>query len=147
MSQSHTEHGAALVEFAIALPLLLITIGGIADFGLMLRTFEVTANAAREGARLAAIPGNEENGYASVIARVTDCLTDSRLTGSRTVAVAPEAVALGGLTASGVRVTVTYDYDSLFLGRLAGLFGGTFTDTITIRSTALMRLQVAGVAS
>ncbi len=47
-----TERGAALVELALVLPLLLVVIAGIVDFGLAFQRFEVVANAAREGARL-----------------------------------------------------------------------------------------------
>ena len=44
------ERGAALVEFALALPLLLVVIAGIVDFGFTLQRYEVITNAAREGA-------------------------------------------------------------------------------------------------
>ncbi len=47
------ERGAALVEFALALPLLLVVIAGIVDFGFVFQRYEVVTNAAREGARLA----------------------------------------------------------------------------------------------
>ena len=51
------ERGAELVEFALALPLLLVVFGGIIDFGLLLQRHQVLSNAAREGARLAVLPG------------------------------------------------------------------------------------------
>ena len=47
------ERGAALVEFALALPLLLVVIAGIVDFGFTFQRYEVVTNAAREGARMA----------------------------------------------------------------------------------------------
>ncbi len=52
-----TDRGAALVEFALVLPLLLVIIGGIVDFGFLFQRYEVVTNAAREGARLAVLPG------------------------------------------------------------------------------------------
>ena len=51
------ERGAALVEFALALPLLLVVLAGIVDFGFVFQRYEVVTNAAREGARLATLPG------------------------------------------------------------------------------------------
>ncbi len=51
------ERGAALVEFALALPLLLVVLAGIVDFGFVFQRYEVITNAAREGARLATLPG------------------------------------------------------------------------------------------
>ena len=52
-----SQAGAELVEFALVLPLLLLVFGGIIDFGLLLQRQQVLTNAAREGARLAVLPG------------------------------------------------------------------------------------------
>ena len=52
-----SELGAELIEFAFALPLLLVVVLGIADYGFMMQRFEVLSNAAREGARVAILPG------------------------------------------------------------------------------------------
>ena len=56
-STGGAERGAALVEFALAVPLLLVVIAGIVDFGFVFQRYEVITNAAREGARLASLPG------------------------------------------------------------------------------------------
>ena len=45
------------MEFALTLPLLLVVIAGIVDFGFVFQRYEVITNAAREGARLASLPG------------------------------------------------------------------------------------------
>src|ERR1051326_4995354 len=52
-----TEHGAELIEFAMTFPLLLLVVMGIMDFGLLFQQYEVLTNAAREGARVAVLPG------------------------------------------------------------------------------------------
>ena len=52
-----SQSGAELVEFALVLPILLLVFGGIVDFGLLLQRQQVITNAAREGARLAVLPG------------------------------------------------------------------------------------------
>jgi Flp pilus assembly protein TadG len=49
--------GAALVEFAIVLPLLMVLLLGIMEFGMMMRDYIMLAQGAREGARTAAIGG------------------------------------------------------------------------------------------
>ena len=49
--QSRRERGAAAVEMAIVLPLLLLIVGGIIDFGRFFYTQNIVVNAAREGAR------------------------------------------------------------------------------------------------
>ena len=63
-----SQSGAELVEFALVLPILLLIFGGIVDFGLLLQRQQVITNAAREGARLAVLPGYTQ---ADVQARVT----------------------------------------------------------------------------
>ena len=45
------QKGAAAVEFAIVLPLLVSLVFGIIDFGLLLNNKQVITNASREGAR------------------------------------------------------------------------------------------------
>ena len=59
------ERGAALVEFALVAPLLLVVIAGIVDFGFLFQRYEVLTNAAREGARLGSLPGYVTCGTAS----------------------------------------------------------------------------------
>lgn len=139
--------GGQLVEFALVLPIMLLLITGIAEFGFLFQTYEVTTNAAREGVRLAVLPGNEANNYAVVTARVNDYMASTGLPGTYTTAVAPQQVQIApGQTANGVRVTVTYTYDSLFIGPIVGLFSGTFADTIVYQTAAQMRTHIAAVA-
>ena len=47
-----TERGQAVIELALTLPLLLLVVFGIIDFGFMFQRYESVTNAAREGARL-----------------------------------------------------------------------------------------------
>ena len=54
------ERGAAAVEMAIILPLLLLVIGGIVDFGRFFFSQVTFANAAREGARAAVVGADGE---------------------------------------------------------------------------------------
>lgn len=49
------EKGQALIEFALILPILLILVGGIIDFGWLFYNQSSLNNAAREGARYAIV--------------------------------------------------------------------------------------------
>jgi Flp pilus assembly protein TadG len=51
------ERGAAAVEFALVLPILVVILLGIVDFGLEMNSQAIIANAAREGARTASLGG------------------------------------------------------------------------------------------
>ena len=50
------EDGAALIEFAVTLPLMLLVLLGTIDFGMLSRAIGPD-HAAREGARIAVLPG------------------------------------------------------------------------------------------
>jgi len=51
------DRGAAAVEFALVLPMLLLVIFGLIDFGRLLNAQVKVTEAAREGARAAAVAG------------------------------------------------------------------------------------------
>jgi Flp pilus assembly protein TadG len=143
----HSDKGAQLIELAIVTPLLVVVAAGIAESGLFFRCVQVTQNAAREGARLAAIPGSDQNNYAIVGVRVAEYITQSGLTGAVTTATSTVAIPIGpGLNANGVQVVVTYTYNCLFLGPALGLINGTFVPTMTYQTGAQMRTQIAAVA-
>jgi Flp pilus assembly protein TadG len=138
-----SERGAQLVEFALVLPVLLLIILGIAEFGLIFQRLEVVTNAAREGARIAVLPGY---GTADVQSRVAAYMTAGRVPttaspANPTVAVANWTVTLpGGTTLAGKRVTVTYTHTFLFVQGLAGIFGGSFT-TVPLVAVSEMRTE------
>jgi hypothetical protein len=68
--------GQALTEFVLVLPILLILIFGIIEFGLAFRTYQIVTNSAREGARVAVIPSSDTG---DVEAAVRDRLLSSGL--------------------------------------------------------------------
>jgi Flp pilus assembly protein TadG len=49
------ERGATVVEFAILLPVLLMVLGGVIDFGIALNADVTVSHAAHEGARLSSL--------------------------------------------------------------------------------------------
>jgi len=54
-----SEKGASAVEFAIILPILIILVFGIVEFGIAYNNYIALTHAAREGARLAAVNMDE----------------------------------------------------------------------------------------
>ncbi len=138
-----SERGAELVEFALVLPLLLFIVLGLVDFGFLFQRFEVTTNAAREGARMAVLPGYVN---ADVTARVQNYFTTGGVattTGNPSVVVTNVTIPTGGGPAlPGKRVAVTYASPYLFVGPIAGWFGGTFTSA-NLTAVAVMRDELA----
>jgi len=135
------EKGAELIEFALVLPLLLLVMFGIMDFGLLFQRYETVTNAAREGARIAVLPGY---GQADVQARVSQYLAASGLTATPSIAyVGPQALNVGGACVTLTGVTVGYPHQYLFIGKIVGLFGGAGFTTKTLTATAKMRFEGA----
>lgn len=138
-----SERGAELIEFALVLPMLLVIVLGIVDFGFLFQRMQVMTNAAREGARIAVLQG-----YA-----ITDVQARARAfvqTGGVPTTATNPAVQVtnvtiptgaGGPTMTGRRVEVTYTHQYLFIGPIAGWFGGTFTSA-PVRGIAIMRNEV-----
>jgi Flp pilus assembly protein TadG len=137
------DDGAQLVEFALVLPLLLFVMLGIAEFGFMFQRYEVVTNAAREGARLAVLPGY---GTTDVEARVATFITSGRVpttTSPANPVVLVESVSIpvpGKAAISGRRVTVTYTYSIQFVNALTAFFGSQ-GPTIPLRAVAEMRTE------
>jgi Flp pilus assembly protein TadG len=144
------DRGSELIEFTLVTPLLLLVLFGIVDFGLLFRRYEVLTNAAREGARVAAIPGYTN---AQIQQRVTDYLNASGLsvpaTFPGTVAVTTDSVSVGGTPECFMTVKgVTFNYTNNFLafGRIITLIGGgTGFASKTLTLTAKMRYEGAAL--
>jgi Flp pilus assembly protein TadG len=138
------EQGAELIEFAVALPILLMVTAGIVDFGFLMQRREVVANAAREGARVGLLP---DFGIDDVTDRVNTYLAASGLD-----AVAPQVnygsieLSPGGPTIDVVQVIVEYPHQFIFLSPMALLAGGDAKADITLRAGSTMRREVAAAA-
>jgi len=63
--------GAAAVEFALVVPILLILVFGIVDFGLAMFSQNLVGNAAREGARTASLGGTQAQTVQAATAAMT----------------------------------------------------------------------------
>jgi Flp pilus assembly protein TadG len=133
-----TEEGAAMIEFALVLPILLMLVFGIINFGFALYNKEVITNASREGARYGIIIGDPRPSATQITNVVTSYLTNVGWDASQaTINVTPAAGATGG--ASGSDLTVRVDYPYTFLV-LPGLIPG-FSSSITLSAQTLMKLE------
>ena len=131
-----SERGAELVEFALVFPTLLLVMLGIADFGFLFQHYEVVTNAAREGARVAILPGYGDG--------VNQYMTASGLTPTTPPTVgAPQTIAVGGQCITVKPVTVSYDHHFIFLGPIIGLLGGSGFSDKTLHATSSMRVEMA----
>ena len=134
------EEAAQLVEFALVLPMLLLVVLGIAEFGFIFQRYEVVTNAAREGARMAVLPGYTP---ADVEARVRVYVNQGRVPTTLTnpnIVVTDVAIPVGGglPAVNAKRVTVTYTHGYMFLPNIGNWFGASYT-TVPLVAVAEMR--------
>jgi Flp pilus assembly protein TadG len=129
--------GTSVVEMALVLPLLLILVFGVIEFGVFLYNQAVITNASREGARagiVQALSRPTESDIQGVVTNYAEQylinLGAAKVFGEGNTA-APDAPC----TAFGedLTVTVTYHYDFLVLpGFISSLVGGVDLSAVTI---------------
>jgi Flp pilus assembly protein TadG len=119
------ERGAAAVEFAMVVPLLVLLVAGIANFGRIYYVQTTISAAAREGVRSMAIKNDQ--GTARTAARTaanTVTVTDAQ------IAVSPATGSC--LAGSGTNATVTITYPVASLSKLFGT-------SVTLTGKGVMR--------
>ncbi len=126
---SNRSRAAAVVEFAVVLPLLLSILFGIIEYGWVFMVRQTLQNAAREGCRIAVLSTSVEP-YTNVTARVAEVMSPTGLT-SYTVQMTH---ASDGNPTESVIVSVPY-YDVSLMG---GFFG---TANYDLRGTCSMRKE------
>lgn len=122
------------------LPIFLMLLFGLVDFGRAFYTWLIVTNAAREGARVAAV----QSPQAAVDARIyesfcesypTQCTLDpAKLSITRTN--------IQGARGQAVSIDLSYDFDyATPLGNILALIGGSTLADLTITAHTSMRLE------
>jgi Flp pilus assembly protein TadG len=135
----HSERGAELIEMVVVLPLLLMVLFGIIDFGFMFQRYVVLTNAAMEGARVGILPGYTN---ADAQTRATTYAATGGVPGTVTaVATNVTLPEPGGGTWPGVQVQVNHFYNYQYIGPIVAIFGGSFS-SVNLTARAIMRRQL-----
>ena len=127
VSLARNSRGQSVIEFALVLPLLLVVVFGITEFGRAWMTMNLLTTAAREGARLAVVTAPD---VARVTARVTQVCAAGRITPTNITVTGPDS------TDPDRRVTVTVEANFQVV---TGTILNTFSGTIPLRANATMR--------
>ena len=135
------ERGAALLEMAFVLPMLLLISIGILEFGRAFQTWQILTNAAREGARVAVLPGMDDS---MVTARVQEYVQAGVLDPSATTTVTIQRdvpISYGSGTGTGSKVIVSYPFKFMVLNGVAKLVASNTTlgSDFTMATSATMR--------
>lgn len=132
------DRGAAAVEFGLLLPLILLIVLGIIDFGGMLHAQVTLTQAAREGARVAALQDTSDADYDpdEVRRRTWHAIVSPLLDDESKLDVDPQPCPNDEQDAV---VNVSYPFEFITpIGSLAAAFGGEGFDKAT-------RLSATGV--
>jgi Flp pilus assembly protein TadG len=135
-----SETGQALVEFTMVLPIFLLLLFGMIDFGRGFYTWLLVTNAAREGARVAAVQSDNSAINTRIYNSFCDnypssCgLNPSKLTINKTNVQGPRGQA--------VSIDLSYDFDyATPIGNIVALLSGGSLSEPTITAHSSMRLE------
>ena len=133
-----SERGAALVESAMILPLIMLISVGIFEFGRAYQTSQVLTNAAREGARLAVLEGRTDG---DVRVRVNQYVTDGGLTALSDANIQINRTVALTATATASTVTITYPFEFMMLNPIVRMVtpASSTGAPITLTASTLMR--------
>jgi Flp pilus assembly protein TadG len=142
LRRGRSARGAELIELALVLPILLLMFAAIVDFALVFQRYLVISNAAREGARIAVLPGYTQ---ADVQSRVTQYVRQGIGDDSVSPTAALVVVSIDPPGAAPVfpaaQVTVTMTHSYLLMGAVSGLLGGGSWSSITLGARSTMRIE------
>ena len=131
------ERGAALLETAITIPIILLISVGIFEFGRAYQTWQVLTNAAREGARIAILADKTDTDVQTVVRDYMKngglpMYSSASITIERTVPIGPDNAS---------RITVGYPFQFMVLNGVIRLVTpkSTTGSPLTMQSVALMR--------
>ncbi len=126
--QLRDERGASAVEFGLIIPLLLMLVLGIVEFGHAFQVQGTLSSAAREGARAMALRNDQDQARDAV--REAAAALDPGITDAQ-ISIDPPACPFGE---TGVNVRLTIDYPMPF-------FTGFFGADVDLTGTGVMRCQ------
>ena len=140
-TRSKKERGAALLEAAITIPMLLLVSVGIFEFGRAYQTWQVLTNAAREGARLAVLPDPTPG---VVESRVMQYMQDGQLGAASSASITVNrslTMDVAGRTVSASQVSIDYPFSFIVLQPVARLVSPTTSvgNAVVMHAQSLMR--------
>ncbi len=122
--------GQSLVETALVLPILLVILTGIIDFGFLFNNYLLVSNASREGAR-SAVVGSSNSDIATVVNTFASTLDKNRLT----ITITPNLPA-GRTKGVAVTVKVVYKYNLI-----TPMIGAIIPSPLNLTASTTMRCE------
>jgi len=134
------QRGQALIETALTLPIVLVISISIFEFGRALQVWQLLTNAAREGARVAVLPGATPP---AVKQRVLDYMAAGGLQDRalNQINVQNAQIIMSGNPVSASQITIAYPFKFMVLNPVMQLVapGSKVGKPLTMTASALMR--------
>jgi TadE-like protein len=135
------QRGQALIETALTLPIVLVISISIFEFGRALQVWQLLTNAAREGARVAVLPGSTPD---VVKQRALDYMAAGGLQNRALNQINVQSnaqIIMSGTPVSASQVTISYPFNFMLLNPIMQLIvrGSRVGAPITMTASALMR--------
>nr|WP_305910157.1 TadE/TadG family type IV pilus assembly protein [Methylomarinum sp. Ch1-1]MDP4519871.1 TadE/TadG family type IV pilus assembly protein [Methylomarinum sp. Ch1-1] len=159
LDKLHNQKGAALIEFAIILPLLMLLVIGVVEFGFAFYHLDILNKSVQDGARYFADPKQARNGVIDdaidvtgsnqdnvdattnlIIYGSTDASTDSLLPNVANYTPVP-SITTDATYTDHIFVTASYDHQLILGGLLSNLTNGTVPATMTLTASTAMRVE------
>jgi Flp pilus assembly protein TadG len=129
------EDGTAAVEFAILLPLLMLILFGIIEFGFILYNVAVVTNASREGARYGIVMVDPKHSSDEIEGVVNAYIEDRLIRATAT----PRVAGANGPSGGDLTVSVDLTYDFLVLPNFVTGLGED--GSLKVTATSVMKME------
>ena len=135
--RNRDQRGAAAVEFALVLPIFLMVLFGIVDFGYMINRNSIINNAARDAVRVATFPGVTEAEVRQAAANTLDDVPGAVVVLGCRPAKQTDPTCTFADRKSGNYAQVTIRYEHEMITPVGAFFPGGFT----LNRTSEMRVE------
>lgn len=138
------EKGAALLEFAILLPLLILLLAGSIEYGLVMFNQQVLTNASREAARAGIVSKTPRVANSTIVSVALNYCQNYLVTFDATNPAPTVVPSLPDGTqnfSDRLTVDVQYGYQFLFLPNFMNFFGDSSPNTLQLQATTTMRYE------
>ncbi len=137
MFRLNNEKGIAAIEFGLILPILLVLIMGIIDFGLLMTSRASMVSASREGARAGIVKTVPSVTAADIGTIVRNALTNSGWDEADVALVDVDVTGVGGAFGTDLTVGVNSNYSFLVLSHLVP----SIADQLLLNASTTMKME------
>ncbi len=136
--KNHGERGVAAVEFALALPIFMVTIFAVVEFGSAFHKQQIITSAVHEAARLGVLAGDPRPTASEIRLRAYDYLDQVGLDSAEAIVIVSGA---SGNSGDPLRVQIDYPTDFTMLSRFTSAEDGPIPGKVLLKARVVAALE------